>query len=258
LVAEGKINALAILVLTWALVLYFQYRGKQGKKMPELRIPAAVKVIPQLVGRAIEMDRPIHFTSGTTGLNYTFTTATNAAGWSLLGYVAKTCAELGGKIFATCARPDVYLMESEAIRAGNVLAGKPDYPIDVRYISPDAFAYQAAVIDMLKEEEVAVNIMVGFFYTEHLTIGHGAREAGAIGLGGTTNMDIFGLIPTNDYYLLGPENYAAGALLSGDEEMKNAFIGQDATIYVLLGILIIGVLAATAGYGETILNLISM
>jgi len=257
IIPQGYGFAFVLFIITWAFVLVFQYLGKQGK-VPTLRVPAGVKIIPQLVGRAVEMDRPIHYTSGTTGVGYSFTTATNTAGFSVLGYVAKNAAELGAKLFATCAAPDSYLYESEAIHSGNVLAGKPDYPVDVRYLSPDAFAYQASCISMLKAEKIAVNIMVGYFYTEHLTIGHGAREAGAIGVGGTTNMDVFGLVPTNDYVLLGPETYAAGALLSGDKELQHSFIGEDAVLYIFLGLVVLGAILATAGSGSLLTNLLKM
>jgi len=247
IIAQGQTVPFIVMIATFGFVLFWQWRAKQGKKLPELRIPAGVKVIPQLVGRAVEMDRPVHFCSGDTGLNYAFTTALNAAAWSILSYLAKTCAELGATLYVTTNSPDKYLIESESVHAGNVLAGKPNYPIDVEYLSPDAWAYQAKAVSLMKERKIAVNVMVGFFYIAHMSMGQGGREAGAIGLGGTDGGDIHGIIPTCDYALLGVENYAAGAILSGDTQLKTALIGQDTMEYVILGITILGIILASLG-----------
>ena len=247
MIAEGTVFPFIVMILLFAFVIVWQWRSRQGQKVPELRVPAPVKVIPQLIGRAVELNRPVHFSSGDTGLHYTFCTAGNNAGWSVLSYVAKTCAELGAELYATVANADKYLIESEAIRAGNVLAGKPNYPVDVQFLSPDPWAYQAKAVSLMKEKQIAVNIMVGFYYIAHLSLGQGAREAGAIGLGGCDGGDIHGIIPTNDYVLLGVENYAAGAILSGDKELMASYVGQDTMVYLLVALAIIGILSATVG-----------
>lgn len=247
-ITEGNFFAFLLLLWTFIPTLYFINRGKSGQKLPELRTPPPVKVIDELVGLAVEKGGPIHWTLGTTGLKYSFCTPNNMAGLSLLGVLAKKAAEVDCHLIATVSQPDVYAVAQEAVASGNLLAGKPEREVDVRYLSPERLAYMASCVELFHEEKVAVNFMMGLFDFETLVLGEGALSAGAIGWGGTvsTGQCAF-LITTCDYVLISTECYSAGAILSGNEALKGALVGQDVSTYISIGLLIIGVLASAFG-----------
>ncbi|GAH80593.1 unnamed protein product, partial [marine sediment metagenome] len=209
-IVEGKLFAFLLLLWTIIPLLYFRQIGKKGRKLPNLRVPAPITMIDELVGRAVEKNQPIHWTLGTTGLKYAFCTANNMAGFSLLGYLAKKTAEVDCELIATVSQPDVYAVAIEAVTSGNLLAGKTDRVIDVRYLSPDRLAYMASAVELFQRESIAVNFMMGYFDFETLVLGEGALRAGAIGWGGTVCIgQIPFLITTCDYVLMGPECYSA-------------------------------------------------
>jgi hypothetical protein len=247
-ITEG--NFFAFLLLLWTIIptYYLITRGKAGQKLPELRVPAPVKVIDELVGLAVEKGGPIHWTLGTTGLKYSFCTPNNMAGVSVLGVLAKKSAEVDGHLIATVSQPDVFAVANEAVASGNLLAGNPDREMDVRYLSPERLAYMASAVQLFHSEKVAVNFMMGFFDFETLVLGEGHLSAGAIGWGGTVcTGQIPFLITTCDYVLIGSECYAAGAILSGNEGLKGALVGQDVSTYIGLGLLLLGIIVSLAG-----------
>jgi hypothetical protein len=247
-IAEGKLFAFLLMLWTIIPLLYYRNLGKKGSKLPELRIPSPVKVVDELVARAVEKDQPIHWTLGTTGLKYAFCTANNMAGVSLLGVLAKKSAEVDAHVIATVSQPDVYAVAYESVTSGNILAGNPDRSVDVRYLSPERLAYMASAVDLFQEENIAVNFMMGYFDFETLVLGEGTLEAGAIGWGGTvvTGQVPF-LITTCDYVLIGPECYSAGAILSENDALKGSLIGQDISNYIILGFLLLGTILSTIG-----------
>jgi len=247
-ISSGNFWAFLILLWTVVAVFYFRQRGKMGKKLPELRIPAPIKAIDELVALAVEKGRPIHWTLGTTGLKYAFCTANNMAGVSLLGNLAKKSSEVDLHLIATVSQPDVYAVAMEAVASGNVLAGKPDRELDVRYLSPERLAYMAAALDLFDKEKIAVNFMMGYFDFETLVLGEGALAAGAISWGGT---DCTGQIPflitTCDYVCINAECYSAGAILSGNKGLHGALVGQDYSMFIVLGLFALGLLLKLGG-----------
>jgi hypothetical protein len=248
LIAQGQLFNFVISILTFAAVYFFMKIAERGKKIPSLREPAALSALPELVGRAVETARPIHFTQGFTGLRYTFATATNMAGFSILGRIAELTAQMGAKVYATVCAPDSYLVAAETIHNAYIRAGAFEKQPDVRFLSDNQMAYVSGCNSMMKDEKISANVMVGYFGAETLLLGEGAVAAGAIGFGGT---DVYPQIPfllvTCDYVLIGPEVFSAGAILSKDKVLQGALVGQDVPSYVCLGLLILGAILATFG-----------
>jgi len=258
MLVAGRIFALGMLVLIWIFILGSMEMAK--KKLPTFRKLAGLEALPEMVGRAAEMNRPIHFTTGLGSLTGTVAPQL-VAGLAVLGYVSELAAKYGVKIVYT-----VYLAESmpiatELMREAYIRAGKADAfdaEDQIRYLSGEQFAYASAVQGFAERERPAANIMIGPFYAESMLFSETFFRIGAIQLAGTARgyqIPFFAVVC--DYLLIGEEIYAAGAYLSKDPIQVGSIQGQDFGKIVGWIIMFVGVLATAAG-SAAVVNLLKM
>jgi hypothetical protein len=213
--------------------------------------------IEEGVGRATEMGRPIHFTtgSGRTGLMHHDAAPQILAGLSTLGHVAFLAGQMGARIINTLSNPDVLPISADIIRTGYLSAGNPELynDDDIRFISSDHFSYAAGVMATIEREQVATNIMIGGFWAESLMFAETGAKIGAFQIAGTAKYNQLPFfVAVADYVLIGEEIYAAGAYLSKEPEEVGAVVGQDATKIIVICLIIAGSILATLG--NTVLN----
>ena len=85
IVAGRQATFLLLLIFSLA-ILFFIYRAKKGR-LPSFRKIAGLDAIQEAVGRATEMGRPVHFTTGMGFLVQGGEAAQTLAGISVLGYI---------------------------------------------------------------------------------------------------------------------------------------------------------------------------
>jgi hypothetical protein len=255
---SGRIFALGSLIVFWILVLYNMETAK--KSVPTFRKLAGLDAIPEMVGRAAEMNRPVHFTTGLGSLTETVAPQL-VAGLAVLAYVSEISANYGVKIIYSVYQAQVMPIATELMREAYIKAGKPEEfhsEEQVRYLSGEQFAYASAVQGIAERERPAANIMVGPFYAESMLFAETFQRIGSIQLAGTARgyqIPFFAVIC--DYVLIAEEIYAAGAYLSEDPVQVGTIRGQDFGKIAALILMIIGVLLTMAG-SNFIVSLLGM
>lgn len=245
---EQRLVPLAAFVLAWLAVYLAIQLGKQGK-IRIRRIPG-LDAIEEVVGRAVEMGRPIFDIVGMGSFTDIYATQT-VAGLSILSYVATLCARLGAKLYAPQADTGVMPVAIELVRDAYTVEGKLE-ELDVEeqlpYLSGTQFAWAGGIIGMAARMRPAGNIMIGPFWAESMMFAESFDRAGSMQVGGTARMyQIPFFAALCDYVLIGEEMFAAGAYVSGDPQQIGTIASQD--WYKLVGFIlaIVGALLATAG-----------
>ncbi|MDP2858050.1 MAG: hypothetical protein Q8P50_08750 [Bacillota bacterium] len=252
-----RLLALGLVLLIACSMLAGLARASRTGRGPSIRRIAALDALTEVVGRATEMGRPVHFTAGTGRLTDQ-SAPMMLASLDVVGRTAGLAASYGARLLVTCADPVYHAMTTDRVRSCYTLEGRPDQfrPEDVKFLSDTQFAYAAGVIGLIEREKVAANIVVGSYGAEGLLLAEAGANAGALQIAGTTNMNILPFfVVACDYVLLGEEMYAAGAYLSQDKKQAATLASQDyAKLAVLLGI-VLGVVTLTFG-SRTLLNLL--
>ncbi len=256
MLVSGRIFALGMLIALWIFIVGAMEMAK--KKLPTFRKLSGLDALPEMVGRAAEMNRPIHYTTGLGELTGTVAPQL-VAGLAVLGYVSELAAKYGVKVIYSVYQAQVMPIATELMREAYVRAGKPDAfnaEEQIRYLSGEQFAYATAVQGIAERERPAANIMIGPFYAESMMFSETFFRIGAIQLAGTARgyqIPFFAVVC--DYLLIGEEIYAAGAYLSKDPVQCGSIQGQDIGKVIGWILMFVGVLATAAG-SPIIINLL--
>ncbi len=241
-------RALGLLVLI-SLVLAMYWRMQQAKKgpLPDVRPIPGLDALSEAVGRATELGRPVHYSTGIGALDNEFAPQT-LAGLGMLQHVSKLCAEYDTKIINTVCNAVVFPVAQEMVKAGLSEAGKPELWTEdmCRYLSQEQFAYAAGAMGTMQREKVAANIMIGAFYAEALLLAEAGFQAGAIQVGSTARMyQLAFFVIVCDYCLIGEEMFAASAYVTRDAERLGCLAGQDLGKIVSAALVGVGAILAT-------------
>ena len=222
--------------------------GKQGK-IRIRRIPG-LDAIEEVVGRSVEMGRPIFDIIGMGSFTDIYATQT-VAGLSILSYVSTLCARLGAKLYAPQADVGVMPVAIELVRDAYRVEGKLE-EIDIEeqlpYLTGTQFAWAGAIMGMATRMKPAGNIMIGPFWAESMLFAETFDRIGSMQVGGTARMyQIPFFAALCDYVLIGEEMFAAGAYVSGDPQQIGTIASQDWYKLVALILGIVGAILATGG-----------
>lgn len=245
---EARLAPLAAFVLAWFATYLAIQMGKQGK-IRIRRIPG-LDAIEEVVGRSVEMGRPIFDIIGMGSFTDIYATQT-VAGLSILSYVSTLCARLGAKLYAPQADVGVMPVAIELVRDAYRVEGKLE-EIDIEeqlpYLTGTQFAWAGAIMGMATRMKPAGNIMIGPFWAESMLFAETFDRIGSMQVGGTARMyQIPFFAALCDYVLIGEEMFAAGAYVSGDPQQIGTIASQDWYKLVALILGIIGALLATGG-----------
>jgi len=248
IIVNDQLIAFTLFILFWILELYFYNQAKTGKPR-ELRKIEGVQKIDEAIGRSVEMGKPV---LTATGLSSFFSSNTPAviANLDVINYLANKTAEIGVKLIVGVGPSDVLPVVTELYRQGCEAANKPEmFDADnIRYITPQQWAYTAGLFGIMERERPGANIFIGRYAAEALHMGVIGRRIGAMSIGGNTDLGMASFFAvTCDYVLLGEEVYAAGAYLSKDPYQINAIVAQDVIKLIMTAFMLIGALAATFG-----------
>lgn len=231
-------NVFAWMLLFFSLVLYFMAQARAGKKPFVRRIPG-IDAIEEAIGRATEMGRPVLFVPGIQDIEEIQT----VAGLVILESVARITARYETPIRVPVAYPIPFTIAQEMVRSGAIAAGRPD-AVDadaVTFVSPEQFAYVAAIGGIILRDRPAAHLYMGSFFGESLLLAETGHATGAIQVAATANVhQLPFFVVACDYTLIGEELFAASAYLSRDPRQVGGLKGADwlklaVVVFVLVG-----------------------
>lgn len=229
--------AIALFILIFAAILIlFIRQAQKGKKFFVRRI-AGIDAIDETIGRAVELGRPLSFTSGLTGV-----TPLLYACLGVLRYVAEKAAMYTSRLFVPCSDPEALVLTDatlqNAYRAQNKFSSYD--PSSLRFLSDEQFAFASGYMGLVHRENVAGAFLFGKFAAESLILAEAGQQIGAVQVAGTISAEqVPFFLVACDYTLIGEELYAAGAYLSNDPVQIGSLKAQD---YAKLGVLIVVIL----------------
>ncbi|MGI9014035.1 MAG: DUF6754 domain-containing protein [Phycisphaerales bacterium] len=232
-----------ILMLVGGSVIYFIETARKGKDL-KIRKIAGLSAVSEAVGRATEMGRPVLFIPGIQDINDIQT----IAGITILGNIAKVCAEYDAQLEVPTPRSLVMTAARETVEASYLMAGRPDaYNEDnIYYITDEQFGYVAGVTGMMVRKKPAACFYMGAFFAESLILAETGNGIGAIQIAGTampSQLPFF--VAACDYTLIGEEFFAASAYLSGEPHQLGSLKGQDVGKLLAGVLIVIGCFLAT-------------
>ena len=232
-------------ILFFGFVLFFIDSAHRGKKPFVRRIPG-IDAIEEAIGRATEMGRPVLYVPGIQDISDIQT----VAGLVILESVAKLTARYETPIMVPVTYPIPFTIAEEMVKAGYIHAGRPEAhdPNSVRFVSPEQFAYVAAVTGIMMRDKPAAHIFMGSFYAESLLLAETGFSTGAIQVAGTANVhQLPFFVVACDYTLIGEELYAASAYLSGEPKLVGALKGADLMKIIVITAVIVGCILESLG-----------
>ncbi len=235
---QTRWSVLVFLLSFFAFVLYFIASAQSGKKPFVRRIPG-IDAIEEAIGRATEMGRPVLFIPGITDIDDIQT----VAGLVILESVARLTAKYETPITVPVAYPIPFTIAEEMVKGGYLHAGRPDQynPDSVRFVSPEQFAYVAAITGIMLRDRPAAHIFMGAFFAESLLLAETGFATGAIQVAGTANVhQLPFFVVACDYTLIGEELYAASAYLSGEPKLVGSLKGGDLLKLAVIVAVLIG------------------
>jgi Domain of unknown function (DUF6754) len=236
-------SVLVFTVLFFAFVLFFIQSAQSGKKPFVRRIPG-IDAIEEAIGRATEMGRPVLYIPGAQDIDDIQT----VAGLVILESVARLTARYETPIMVPVSYPIPFTIAQEMVKGGYLNAGRPEQydPDSVRFVTPEQFAYVAAVTGMMVRERPAAHIFMGSFYAESLLLAETGFATGAIQVAGTANVhQLPFFVVACDYTLIGEELYAASAYLSGEPKLVGSLKGADLIKIVIIVVVLLGCVLET-------------
>ena len=232
-------------ILFFGFVLFFMASAQSGKKPFVRRIPG-IDAIEEAIGRATEMGRSVLYVPGIQDINEMQT----VAGLVILESVAKLTARYETPITVPVTYPIPFTIAEEMVKGGYLHAGRPDaYDSNsVRFVSPEQFAYVAAVTGIMMRDRPAAHIFMGSFYAESLLLAETGFATGAIQVAGTANVhQLPFFVVACDYTLIGEELYAASAYLSGEPKLVGGLKGADLMKILIITTILVGCVLETIG-----------
>ena len=258
IIVEGRIIALLFLAISFILFYFYMQQAKSGVKISARTFPA-VAAIPEAVGRAAEMGKPVYYTTGLGmgTLNNPSQGPQTLAGISILGHVTRLCSRNGVRIDYFTPIVDSLPLVEETMRTAYLMEGNPEGfdPHNIHF-QQDQSPYLTASLGYMQREKPASNIMLGGFYYESVILGEAGNTIGAMQIGGSANThQLPFLVATCDYTLIMEELYAASAEIAGDPDVLGSLRGEDILKFVILALIGIGFLLGLVN-NATLINIL--
>jgi hypothetical protein len=249
-----------LLVTVFILVLLSFWYQRKGNPIGIRKI-AGLDAIDQAVGRATEMGKPVHFTTGAVAtLQGGVEGAQILAGLTILSHIAGLTAKYKTPLIVTVNQPQSLPLTEQIVREAYMKAGHPeDFKENmVRHLSAEQMAYVAAVCGIFIREQVAANFMIGPLYAETLPIAETGFRVGAMQVGGAADkmLQLPMVIAVCDYALIGGEIFAAGAYISKEPDLLATILAEDITKIGLIGLFLIGTIITL--FGNVFLDFLKM
>lgn len=243
---SGRTMAFVLLISSIIIIMYMTNLVSKGKKYTVKKSFPALDAISEAIGRAVELGRPVHYTPGYEALSGSRGTHSQV-GMIIGGYVTRLCIQMGAKLTWSVSG-NLYPIAREIYRSALIAENLHDVEPDVRFHPRGAGAFGTACIETMAQEDSATNLMFGGFGSEFPIVAEGGFRVGAFQIGGCSNPRMVPLVVAAcDYSMIGEENFAASAMLSGDQEQLAGIISLDLLKVFIVSLILLGSLLRTTG-----------
>ena len=242
---QTRWSVMVFLVGFFAAVLFYMASAQAGRKPFVRRIPG-IDAIEEAIGRATEMGRSVLYVPGITDIDDMQT----VAGLVILESVAKITARYETQVTVPVSYPIPFTIAEEMVKSGYLNAGKPELydPRSVTFVSPEQFAFVAAITGIMLRDRPAAHIFMGSFFAESLLLAETGFSTGAIQVAGTAQVaQLPFFVVACDYTLIGEELYAASAYLSGEPKLVGSLKGADLLKLGIIVTIVVGCLLESFG-----------
>jgi hypothetical protein len=250
IIVDGRLMAFFLAIITFGLFYAMMYLGKHGREVKVRALPA-MNAIPEAIGRAAEMGRPVFYTTGTAGLQLVNAAQgpQTLASISIMEHVARLCAKNGVRLDLFTPIPDALPLMQETLSNSYHLEGSTiEFNTDQIHFVPEYDPYVAASLGYLQRNRPASSLLMGGFSSEAVILGEAGNVIGAMQIAGTANTgQIPFLVATCDYVLISEELYAASASVSQNPDVLGSLQGEDYLKIGLVVLTIVGFLLALFG-----------
>jgi len=235
-------STFVVLVVFIALYLYCIYRAVRGKP-PTIRKVPGLDAMEEAIGRAVEMGRPIYYSTGVGSLDGGAMPMT-MAGMTLLGYSASLAASRGAELRYIAAVPQLVPIAEDMLRTAYRDAYKPE---QITFV-PSQVALMSTIVGTYEREKPAANFLLGALYWETVVIAEAGARAGAMQVGGTGRLyQVPFVVALCDYSLIGEELLAAGAYVSREPSQLGSILASDIIRFITIALIVIYVIGALFG-----------
>jgi len=244
IVYVGKVLGLFLGTFAFIAIIYGIYRIRNRN----IRSIPGLDAIPEAIGRAAEMGRPVHDSPGLGALIDQYAAQT-IAGLDIIGYVARLCASRGVPLEVTIPTAHVLPPAEEIVKNAYIMEGAIESwsPDIVRFL-PNQESLFTYTNDMFVRRNIAANIMVGAYYWEAIVLAEQGGAVGAMQIGGTARQSqLPAFVAACDYIIIGDEMFAASAYLTKDEKTIGSIAGLDIFRAVVVGLMILGLILSLIG-----------
>ncbi len=242
----SKPATLAVIILAFIVGVILIYMA--GKKEPQLRTFAAVAGVDELVGRCVEMGRPIIVTPGAYGAELN-KPGPIVASLPIMHYVARQCAKYGARLITSVAFSDTYAAALPSIEAAYMAEGKPELfnPDDVIFWG-SLEGYLTGNPSIIASQNCGALIQVGYPAAAGVTQNEMANRVGAMTacIAPNSGDSIVFYALCADYMTIGEEYYAASAAIAKDRSQLGSIVSTDIMKLVVLAVIIIGIVVTAA------------
>ncbi|MGB2698517.1 MAG: DUF6754 domain-containing protein [Candidatus Zixiibacteriota bacterium] len=231
-------NVLIGVIISFAFVLFFIFKGKKGKEL-YIRPISGLEAIDDAIGRATEMGKPILYSSGLGKMERVATMAS----MNILGSVAEKVADYNTQLIFPNYDPVVMAVAQEVVKEGYTKAGHPEAfnPDNIYFVTQSQFGYVAYVDGLIVRQRPATNLFLGTFEAESLILAETGNSIGAIQIAGTdSTIQLSFFIVACDYTLIGEELFAASGYLTKDPMVLGSIKAQDWLKIVIIVLMILG------------------
>lgn len=221
-------------------ILWSIRSANRGRELFIRRVPG-VDAIDEVVGRAVELGRPVLFSIGLGSIDSMVT----LQAIMVIGHVAEQCAGFRNRLIVPVVDPMAIPVIEEVEREAYAKyhAEEAFDPDDIKFLSGEQFAYAAGVVGLMSRENVGANFFFGQFAAESLIMAESGQAVGAAQIAATPSANqIPFFLATCDYTIIGEEYYATTALLSGDPVLRGSLVGQDFGKIAILVMIVTGFL----------------
>jgi hypothetical protein len=258
-IIAGKIFSFLVLILLSVMTVVMIRRMQKSDEPVDIRRLAGLDALEEVVGRATETGRPIHYNPGIGSIESASTGARVLGGMEVLGWLSYQCARYDTRLISTYSSPSSYAIAREVVRNGYVQAGKPENFKEetAQFLSNNQMAFAMGAISIMQRENIASNVLIGSYGAECLLLAEAGNTLGAIQISGDTNAyQLPFLIVTCDYSLIAEELFAAGAVLSNNRDVYGSLIAQDYGKIIAVALLVVGTVLVTFG-NQALIQLLS-
>lgn len=250
LIGTGKVMQTAFFAIIFGFIII--WLTLMRKRKPAIRGIAALESIDEIAGRAAEMNRPVHFSVGSSWGSMSNTTAFQTlSGLSLLTKVAHACAKVKTRVIFTSPQLETAGLVQETLATAYRAEGAFEIFDPVEQVvmkSPYIYAWLAMVMQILHSRQCAGSIVMASGSSSQFAMLEAGVRIGAIQMIGNPGMgesQAFGVVLA-DHALMGPECYGVGAVVSEEPDQLQSLIAADILNIVMILTFVVGVVFASA------------